>query len=354
MKTRFLLNKIICNFIQLTISLFFLFINSAYGFSDSTCLIYNFQNGETKIEISPYTLDKMMGKCKNETSKIVASIIEDLNKKLQESKDTKGICFYYRIIENKVNDCNIYYRFENSKPKKMKSFPRDANYDCTEIVRQVFFAYMLAKKDNMAKIIEPYQNLKFDKFQLIQMIDPTLAEINVVLRRHPEFQTLFEKRNYHFTDIPVLVSYYAFDESIWERLKIAYFSKQMDKLHPSLKHTAMMAAAGALNPRINLRTGSEFNRQYKIVILPVPIWISKELVDESEMYEIQADDILEEIAKDRYGDEKFWGLIYQINRDKIQNPYKLKSGIKIRIPKKENLLLPTHYEFVPYKQVYKK
>ena len=353
MKIQYLLNKIIRSYIFLVISSLLL-LGNVCGASYSNCEKHDWKKEATIIEISLQTLERMLEQCKKNTHKNIKMIIKDLKAKQIESKEVQGIFFYYDDIGAKVNDCRIYYRFKNGPSKKMRSFPRDENYDCTKIVNKVVYTFLNTRKDYIAKIIKPYLKQKIGKYKVVQMIDPTLSEINIFIRRHPQMKTVFENEGVRFLDIPVPLSCYPIYGSVWEETGIADLEKKLDKWGIGLKYNILLTAAGALNPRRTLPKSSKHSPQKRYIDFPAPIWISEEIVDKDEIYEIQNGDIIEEIAKDHYGDKDFWGIIYQINRDKIKNPSNLKLGNKIRVPKKENLLLPIHYEFVPFGHAYTK
>jgi nucleoid-associated protein YgaU len=55
--------------------------------------------------------------------------------------------------------------------------------------------------------------------------------------------------------------------------------------------------------------------------------------DEHETYTVVAGDSLSRIAKRRYGKGSMWKLIYEANRDKIENPDLIYPGQVLRIPK---------------------
>ena len=50
-------------------------------------------------------------------------------------------------------------------------------------------------------------------------------------------------------------------------------------------------------------------------------------------YTVVAGDSLSRIAKRRYGKGSMWKLIYEANRDKIENPDLIYPGQVLRIPK---------------------
>lgn len=53
----------------------------------------------------------------------------------------------------------------------------------------------------------------------------------------------------------------------------------------------------------------------------------------AETYTVVAGDSLSRIAKRRYGKGSMWKLIYEANRDKIENPDLIYPGQVLRIPK---------------------
>jgi len=50
-------------------------------------------------------------------------------------------------------------------------------------------------------------------------------------------------------------------------------------------------------------------------------------------YKVQKDDTLQKISKHFFGTTKKWYKIYQLNKDKIKNPDRIKPGLIINIPK---------------------
>ncbi|MFZ2158567.1 MAG: DUF2235 domain-containing protein [Bradyrhizobium sp.] len=52
------------------------------------------------------------------------------------------------------------------------------------------------------------------------------------------------------------------------------------------------------------------------------------------LYDVQTGDNLSEISKEKYGAAKFWPLIYDANRDKLDHPDRIYVGQALRIPNK--------------------
>ncbi|MFZ5800768.1 MAG: LysM peptidoglycan-binding domain-containing protein [Candidatus Omnitrophota bacterium] len=50
-------------------------------------------------------------------------------------------------------------------------------------------------------------------------------------------------------------------------------------------------------------------------------------------YKVQKDDTLQKISKHFFGTTKKWHKIYQLNKDKIKNPDRIKPGMVLDIPK---------------------
>jgi nucleoid-associated protein YgaU len=56
-------------------------------------------------------------------------------------------------------------------------------------------------------------------------------------------------------------------------------------------------------------------------------------------YTIKPGETLAKIAREKLGDEKLWRQLHEINRDRIPNPNVVPSGVTIRLPKKEDLIV---------------
>jgi nucleoid-associated protein YgaU len=110
------------------------------------------------------------------------------------------------------------------------------------------------------------------------------------------------------------------------------------------KINAILTAAGAYNPKRFIIPANMLKaepKKYRVrVYLPSPIVIEKDIVDKSKTYEIQKGDTLEKIAINNYGDPRYWGVLYLINKDKIKNPNEIEIGTEIKIPEK-NEISPT-------------
>jgi hypothetical protein len=340
-------------FIFLAILILFLSGNFCSA-SDSNCEKYDWKRKASIIEISPDTLERMLKKCKKKAHKTIEIIIKELEAKQIESKDVQGIFFYYDDIGAKVHDCNIYYRFKTDLPKKMRSFHRDEKYDCSNLVNKVVYTFLNTRKEDIEKITKPYLNQKIGKYKVVHMIDPTLSEINLIITRHPQMKKMFENEGVRFLDIPVPLSPYPIYGNVWEEAGMAGLEKKLDKAGLGLKYNILLTVAGALDPRRKLPESSKQGSPKRYIHFPATILITEEIEDKDELYEIKEGDIIEDIAKHFFGDKDFWGIIYQINRDNIKDPKNLIPGNKIRIPKKENLLLPIYYEFVPFGHAYTK
>jgi nucleoid-associated protein YgaU len=85
---------------------------------------------------------------------------------------------------------------------------------------------------------------------------------------------------------------------------------------------------------------------------PVPLAISKNILEKSDHYIVKRGDTLEQIALRFYGDYKLWGLLYLLNKDTITLPENLKESALLRIPKKHDLSLPPNYSFALFNQAY--
>ena len=350
MKTQLLRKNNILTNISSIISILFLFMNIVYADSDSNCHDYDMIKNQSRIEISFQTLDNMLSESDGNTYEILKKIMKDLNDKDKDLAVLKGASFFYNLIDNKAENCDIFYRFKNQPDKKMWSFPRDENNDCTGLIQDVVCTFLWAKKKRSEKNFEPYKIEYSDKIETISTIDPTLLEINIALGRHPELENVFKRKKVKFIEIPIPAATYVLNETIWERSGLANLKEAMPLATQKEKNTAIMMTAKVFNPKTALSETEDFGRNI-LLLLPVPIRITKYIADETETYEIKEGDILEEIAKNHYGYKSFWGIIYQINRDKIKNPNKLIPGSKIWVPKKDNLILPPLFTFLPFKHV---
>ena len=96
-------------FIVILLSLF-AFYGIGYCDSDSNCNEFDSSNDQTTIKVSSGTLKIMISKFKEETN--VFNLLNNVKKTLKEEENINnalGILFYYRIMQFKADDCNIYY-----------------------------------------------------------------------------------------------------------------------------------------------------------------------------------------------------------------------------------------------------
>jgi nucleoid-associated protein YgaU len=54
----------------------------------------------------------------------------------------------------------------------------------------------------------------------------------------------------------------------------------------------------------------------------------------TKIYDVQPGDTLEKIAMNEYGSADDWPVIFEANRDLLEDPEQLASGIKLRLPTK--------------------
>ncbi|XSC42475.1 LysM peptidoglycan-binding domain-containing protein [Bradyrhizobium sp. RDT10] len=52
------------------------------------------------------------------------------------------------------------------------------------------------------------------------------------------------------------------------------------------------------------------------------------------LHDVRTGDTLSDIAKDKYGAGKFWRLVFEANRDKLDHPDRIYVGQVLRIPNK--------------------
>jgi len=58
-----------------------------------------------------------------------------------------------------------------------------------------------------------------------------------------------------------------------------------------------------------------------------------DIVDE---YTVVPGDTLVRIAEERWGNYRLWPALYLVNMDKVENPYRIESGMTLRIPSRVN------------------
>ena len=94
------------------------------------------------------------------------------------------------------------------------------------------------------------------------------------------------------------------------------------------------AKVAELEAKVDALQKEKAEKEAKVKELEAELASLKEQVEKPYIvYRIKKDDTLRKIARQFYGDERKWKLIYEYNKDIIKNPDLIFPCVKIRIPK---------------------
>jgi LysM repeat protein len=329
---------------RFAISLFLLiatfFPMLCYAGSDSGFTRVKGPTKRTMFDVSIETLGKMISECMKAPSLLdfLREVHQDLNRMEKRENSLRGCRFYYDFVENKTTDCNMYYRFKKGYQRILRSFPT-REHDCTDIMGKAALIFLRAKNSDKAKIEEgkAVQALWQDKYPLV---DPLSADMQVLVRTHPELDVVFSRMGFDFVSVPVPVGTYVVEPE-----------DSLSVIAEKYGEFAAWPAISAFNAKIKDPKKLKHGKGIKI---PVPFAVPKSTLEDSRCYIVQKGDTLERIANFFYKDSNFWGMLYLLNKDKVAVPTKMPPGIILAVPFKESLSLPSEYSFAKFKQAFRK